>query len=257
MLPHSIIAVSIGTAFFTRLSEHAAAGDSVALRSDLRNSLRVVAVAMTLAAAVVAVCSSAMAAVFMPLSDQQDSAAAITAFALIICAFIIGLVPFSALFMVQRAFYALHDTKTPFGYTLVQVAVFIVLAFAATAVPDDWIAATIALAMSIAGTVQLFVALWLLRRKVGPLGLGSVWLALLRSSLAALVAIALGVGVMALLGANPWQAGFALESRWSAILSMGIAGTVMTLGYFATLALVRAPEAAELRQLLRRRAAAE
>ena len=257
MLPHSIIAVSIGTAFFTRMSEHAATGDTEALRADLRGSLRAIVVAMTLAAAVVAACSSAMAAVFMPLAEREDSASAIAAFALIICAFVVGLVPFSALFLVQRAFYAMHDTKTPFAYTLIQVLVFSCLALAAALAPDEWIAVAIAGAMSLAGVVQLLAALWLLRRKIGSLELGPVWQTFGRSLLAAAVALVPGVATLALLGANPWQPGFALESRWSAIVGMLAAGSVMALCYLGVLTLLRAPEIAELRQLRSRGGAAE
>ena len=44
----------------------------------------------------------------------------------VLIGYLVGLVPFSLVFMSQRAFYSLGDTRTPFYFTLAQVAVIIV-----------------------------------------------------------------------------------------------------------------------------------
>ena len=44
----------------------------------------------------------------------------------VLLAYLIGLVPFSVLFLLQRGFYALGDTRTPFFLQLVQSVLFVI-----------------------------------------------------------------------------------------------------------------------------------
>ena len=86
-------------------------------------------------------------------------------------AFLIGLLPFSMRVRLQRAYYALGDTRTPFLFQLVQSALFVAGALAVAVVaPDPLVAAGIALVTSIAGTAQAIVAAVLLRRRLGGVG---------------------------------------------------------------------------------------
>src|SRR3712207_7629388 len=56
-----------------------------------------------------------------PYTTLFRSTEATNAMALVLVAYLLGLLPFTALFVVQRCFYALADTRTPFRFTLVQV----------------------------------------------------------------------------------------------------------------------------------------
>ncbi len=160
MLPHSIITVSIVTALYTTMSEHASRGDLTALRGDLTTALRAVALALTLATAVLIVCAGPFARVFTgDFGDVQQMAA-------VIVAYLVGLVPFSLLFVVQRVFYSLGDTRTPFAFTIVQVVLVIGGVLACSLLPVERIAMGIAAVVSIAGAIQLVIASVLLRRKV-------------------------------------------------------------------------------------------
>ena len=140
MLPHSVITVSIATAYFTRMSEHAAADDLDRVRDDLSGAIRGITLIIILAAAVLLVIAYPFAAVF-----ETASYADTAALGNVVIAFTLGLVPFSTLFVVQRTFYALGDTRTPFRFTLFQVIVFIAGALACLALPKDVLAAGIAL----------------------------------------------------------------------------------------------------------------
>ena len=141
MLPHSVITVSIATAYFTRMSEHARDGDLDRVRDDLSSAVRGVALILVLAAAVLVVVAYPFAAVFQP-----GDSTSVSALGNVIIAFAIGLVGFSILFVVQRTFYALGDTRTPFFFTLVPGDRLLARrARAASLLPVEWIAVGVAL----------------------------------------------------------------------------------------------------------------
>ena len=236
MLPHSVITVSIATAYFTRMSEHARDGRLDEVRDDLSGAIRGVALILVLAAAVLIVVAYPFAAVFQP-GDLENA----QALGNVIIAFAIGLVGFSILFVVQRTFYALGDTRTPFIFTLVQVIVFTLAALASTLLPVEWIAVGVALSTTIATTVQLILAVVLLRRPLARLDGRRVAVSLLRDLAAVILPIAAGVGLLIALGGFR-DDGFAIGTRVGAIVSMAIIGSVMAVLYLGILWLLRSPE---------------
>ena len=236
MLPHSVITVSIATAYFTRMSEHAAGDDLGRVRDDVSSAIRGITLIINHAAAVLLVIAYPFAAVF-----ETGSYADTAALGNVVIAFTLGLVPFSVLFVVQRTFYALGDTRTPFRFTLFQVVVFTAGAFACLALPKDLLAAGIALVTTIACIAQLIVASWLLRRRLGTLDGGRIARGFARSFGALVLPLAAGVGLLVLLGGTV-QGGFAISGIIGAIVSMAIIGVAMSVLYFAGLWLLRSPE---------------
>jgi len=236
MLPHSVITVSIATAYFTRMSEHAAGDELGRVRDDVSSAIRGITLIINLAAAVLLVIAYPFAAVF-----ETGSYADTAALGNVVIAFTLGLVPFSVLFVVQRTFYALGDTRTPFRFTLFQVVVFTAGAFACLALPKDLLAAGIALVTTIACIAQLIVASWLLRRRLGTLDGGRIARGFARSFGALVLPLAAGVGLLVLLGGTV-QGGFAISGIIGAIVSMAIIGVAMSVLYFAGLWLLRSPE---------------
>jgi putative peptidoglycan lipid II flippase len=235
MLPHSVITVSIATAYFTRMSEHAHEGFLDRVRDDLSSAIRGVAVILVLAAAVLVVVAYPFAAVFQPGLDRAS------ALGNVIIAFAIGLVGFSILFVVQRTFYALGDTRTPFFFTLFQVVVFSIAALTCILLPIEWIAVGVALATTIASTAQLALATALLRRRLGRIDGRRVMVSIGRDLLAVIVPVAAGLGLLVALGGFT-DGGFAISDRVGAIISMALIGTVMAASYFVILWVLRSPE---------------
>ncbi len=235
MLPHSVITVSIATAYFTRMSEHAHTGALDRVRDDFSSAVRGVSVILVLAAAVLIVVAYPFAAVFQPGLERAS------ALGNVIIAFAIGLVGFSILFVTQRTFFALGDTRTPFFFTLFQVIVFSAAALGCILLPVQWIAVGVALATTLAGTAQMQLALVLLRRKLGLLEGRRIALSLLRDVGAVLIPIAAGVALLVALGGTT-AGGFAIADRSGAIVSMVLIGVVMASLYFAALWLLRSPE---------------
>ncbi|GAA2032108.1 hypothetical protein GCM10009819_15080 [Agromyces tropicus] len=236
MLPHSVITVSIATAYFTRMSEHARDGEFGRVRDDLSGAIRAVGLILMLASAVLVVVAYPFAAVFQP-----GNLANASALGNVIIAFAIGLVGFSVLFVVQRTFYALGDTRTPFVFTLVQVAVFTTAALMTLLLPVQWVAVGVALATTLATTIQLALAVILLRRKLGRLDARRVLTSLVRDLAAVVLPVAVGLWMVTAFGAFT-PGGFAIADRWGAILVMAIVGTVMLVLYGAGLWLFRSPE---------------
>lgn len=246
MLPHSVVAVSIATAYFTRMSGHAARSDLRSLRTDLSASLRGIGLLMVFSTVVLAVVAYPFARFFEARFDN------VQAMGNVILAFLPGLVLFSALFVVQRVFYALGDTRTPFFLQLLQSVIFAAGSLACILLPSDWIAVGIAVATSVAGSTQAIVALVLVRRRLGGEGGLRVLTRHLQYLGLSIVAGAAGFLVLLWLG-GLGAGGFAQSGQLGAFLSILAIGAVMAAVYGGLLLLFRNPELALVQQALLRR----
>jgi len=243
ILPYSIIALSIGTPYFTQLSEHVVAGRFAEIPKDVSTSIRVTSLLIVLSTAAFAAASVPLSRVFTTSPEQAGEAA------LVLLGFLVGLIPIGMLFTVQRTFYAYNDTRTPFLFTLVQAAIAAGLAAAALALPADIRTAGVALGQSVSIIVQLVLATILLRRKVGDLRVRTWLIALARFVGAAIPAGLAGWGVFLLLGgASGWTTDDQLLGAVGALIVCAATAVV----YFAVLALLRTPELAPVGALVRR-----
>ena len=246
MLPHSIVAVSIATAYYTRMSTHAHEGNLDGVRADFSASMRSIGLIMVFAAVGLVVLAYPFSAVF---DNDFDN---VQKMAVVVIAYLVGLVPFSILFLIQRAFYSLGDTRTPFFLQVFQSALFVLGALVVTGFATEWIAVGIATVTSIAGSAQAVVAAILLRRRLGRLDAGRIVRRYAIFALASLPSAAVGVLLLFALGGTT-QDGFAVANWVSAILSMAVIGAAMGLVYAGVLVAFRNPELGEIvRPLVRR-----
>jgi putative peptidoglycan lipid II flippase len=237
MLPHSLVTVSLVTALFTRMSQSAAAGDLPLVRRDLSVGLRLTGVATVLAlAAMVAVGPELTATLFLKNdpADTQAIAAAATAM-------MIGLVPFSAQYLFQRAFYAFADARTPF---LVQVPV--VLTIAATSylsghlLDPQHIVVGIGLGMALGYTAGAVLSAVALRRFLGGLDGKRVLRTYVRLAAAAVPAVLVGRAVA-------WGAHNLLgTTKPGAALGLVVGGSAVLVTYVGCCRLLHVSELAEL-----------
>ncbi|MBI5162154.1 MAG: hypothetical protein HY996_12200 [Micrococcales bacterium] len=250
LLPHSVITMSIAAPYFTRMSAHAHAGDRAAVRADLAESLRTVVALVAGAAAALAAAAFPLAAALAPTVPEAISIGSV------LLAYLVGLLPFSILFLVQRSFFALGDTRTPFFIQLLQSGVFLVGALIAVQQPSALIAVGVALSTAVSITVQLVVSLVLLRRPLG--GLDGARIASRVGVLAVLTIPASGAGLLvaAALGGIPGVGdGFALTTNaGSALVSAAAIGAASLLVYVGLLRVIRAPELTAALAAVRRRA---
>ena len=245
ILPHSIVTVSLGTAYFTRMSGHARDGRRDLLRDDIGASLRTITMIMMLATIGLAIVSGPFARLF------DGDPEIVEGMARVLVAFVIGLIPFSTLFITQRVFYALDDTRTPFFIQLAQSGIFVAGALVVATLPSPWIAPGIALVTTLAGTAQTLISLVILRSRLGGIGMA---LTAKRTALFALAAIpASGVGLTLAVQLGAFQGGTARDSELAAMGAMLIIGIAMTVVYAGALAVLRVPEFSAIVQPFARR----
>lgn len=249
MLPYSVIVLSIGTPYFTQLSEHARAGRDDDVRADIGRSIRTLGLFVMGATAALAVAAVPASRIF---TDTRDEAVA--AGAVLLC-YLVSLVPLAVLFIVQRTFYAYDNTRTPFFFTLMQCAIVVATALLASAavasesIALSQLAAAVALGQSFATVVQVIVATWLLQRRLGGLRIGSWMLALGRFALAAIPAAGAGWLTFQLFGGAD---GWTVSDKLLGAVGAAIIGSVVLVVYVGFLALLRAPELSAATGLVKR-----
>lgn len=235
MVPFSVAAVSIMTVYFTRMSTHATTGNLVGVRADLSSSMRSIGMILVFAMVAMMVAAYPLSRIFT--SDIDG----VTSMGSLIIAFAIGTVPFSMVYVLQRAFYALEDTRTVFLIVLVKSVLFVIGLLAIALLPVELIGVASALLSSVISFVYFGIAFVVLRRRLGYLD-GRLVLRRHAEYLAAgLVAAAAGFALLWLLGGYQPD-GFALSSWFGALLAVVAAGLVMAPAYFGTLTLMRNPE---------------
>ena len=236
MLPHSVIAVSIATVYFTRMSGHAHAGNFAGMRDDLSASLRSIGLLIVFAAVALSVVAYPFARFFTDTGFTD-----VRGMGNVILAFLPGLILFSTLFVLQRVFYALGDTRTPFFMQCVQSSLFVMGALFCMTLPSEWIGVGVAAVTSIAGSAQAVLAVALVRRRLGGIDGRRVILRHLQYLALSLLAGAIGLSLVAALGGYDPD-GFAQSGKLPAIISVAVSGGVMAVIYLGLLAILRNPE---------------
>jgi putative peptidoglycan lipid II flippase len=230
MLPHSLVAVSLVTALFTRMSAAAGDDDWLAVRDDLSLGLRTVGVFSVLATAGLVALAEPVA---VAMTGNLDSGRALGR---VITAMALGLTGFSATYLLQRVYYAYEDARTPFLVTIPQVAVIVVVdLLSVLLLPPEWVVVGVGAGMSLASTVSAVLSAVLLRRRHGSIDGHRVLRTHVRLLIIGTASATLGVLSASWLG---WQQG----GRLPALASCLVVGMLVTLGYLAGLRLLRVRE---------------
>lgn len=204
LLPQGIIAQGIATALFPTFSAQVAQGRLSALRSTLNTVLSAV-IWVTLPATVgLFLLRVPIIQVALQRGEFTASSTAMTAYALSFYA--LGLMAHSLLEVLTRAFYALHDTWTP---VKVGVAAMLLNLLLSLALIGPLSFGGLALANTVATTLETLALLWLIRPRLGGLGGGRLWASLGRALPGAVaMAVALAFFLRASASWSPlWVAG--------------------------------------------------
>ena len=242
LLPHGLIALSLGTVMFPQLARLHAAGDAAEFRAVALGALRGVLFLALPAAALLAALAAPTVRVLFERGQFGADSTALTAQVLVCYA--LGLAAFAAAEIIVRAFYAMQDTRTPVAVGVAMVLLNIVLGW--LLVQLGFGLPGLALAFSIANTAEALALLLLLERRLGSLG-GAFWRALGAMLLAALLAGGLALGLHEL--SRPWLPALAPLPgyRWGRDFLplaawLALAGAACGLAYAGVTALLGLPE---------------
>lgn len=250
MVPHSVVTVSVATAYFTKMANHAHKNDLAGLRADLSAGLRAISVFAVFFSIAMSVLAYPMSRVFIGEFEAAISLGNV------LIALMIGLVPFSFVYMMQRAFYSFEDTRTPFIFTVIQTVLYVIGAvIISVTVTAEWLVVALSLLTSFTVTVQAIIAFVMLTKRIGALKDHKFAPALLRFIIAGFLSGAIGVAAIEVIGGI--KAGsFAMATVLSSSLTIGMVGFLMFGVYLVALRLLKVSEIdtaiAGLKGILRR-----
>jgi putative peptidoglycan lipid II flippase len=242
IMPQAVIAQAIAIAALPTFSAQVASGDLQSMRASLATTLRGVLFLSLPASIGLILLRQPLIAILLERGAFQADSTDLVAWALLW--FAAGLVGHSLLEIVVRAFYALHDTRTPVlvGAVAMTLNIGFSLSFAALFARVGWPPhGGLALANSLATALECATLLLLIRRRLEGLDLVRVRRGVRATTLATAL---MGLALLAWL-------------RWSAARpTLVVAGLGLALGaavYWTSAVALGAPEARELPSILMRR----
>jgi putative peptidoglycan lipid II flippase len=250
MMAHGIIGVSIIMALLPRLSGAAADRRHQDMIDDLGKGARMSAAVLAPIAVAYAVLALPISVTLFQFGAFDLSMAQGMAPVLLVTG--LALIPFSISQLVTFAFYALTDTRTPalvnIGVVALRIAVQVGL-FAAFAA--GFAAAGMVIGNGISYLAAALVMGWLLRRRLGSLGLRRVGASLGKVALAAAGAALAGWLVSA--GLARVLPGGAEPTKLAAVILLAAGGLAICGSYLGLARLLRLREIDEILALVRRR----
>ncbi|MFN8541051.1 MAG: murein biosynthesis integral membrane protein MurJ, partial [Thermomicrobiales bacterium] len=178
MLPHGLLAISVSTVIFPLMARQYAQRQFESLKATFGDALRPLFF-LTIPA------SAALAILARPIVQSIYQRGSFSAESTLLVAdvlpyFAAGLVALALVETSARAFYAMHDTRTPLVASLATIAVNLILA---VILLNRLGGRGLAAAMTVTTTLEMIVLLGALRRKIGPFDV-AVWTAFIKSLLA-------------------------------------------------------------------------
>jgi putative peptidoglycan lipid II flippase len=238
-LPHAVVAVSVITALLPRMSRAAAEDRLPDLRDALNRGLRLTVSVLVPAALAFVVLGRVLATVVF--GHLHTSAGEARFIGTLLAVFAVGLVPFSAYQLQLRAFYAMHDTRTPtlinLGVNATLVAVDVPLYLA---LPDHLKVIGLAAGHACSFVVGLLICSRVLSRRLGGLAgdlvVRTAVRCLVAALLPALLAAAVTAGCVGLLG----------QGTVGSLTALVLGGAVLAVGYVLTARRLAVPEVDEV-----------
>lgn len=178
MLPYGVLALSLSTVIFPLMARQYEMGSVDEMKTTLGNALAPL-VFLTLPAAVGLYCFRvSIVQVLFEVGSFDSQSTALVSEAL--GYFALGLAGFAVVEAITRAYYAMQDTRTPVAVSVATVGVNVVLSYFLS----GWLGhGGLALAISIAATLEMIALVVILRGRIGPLS-ASLWKSVGRSLVA-------------------------------------------------------------------------
>ena len=236
MIPHSVITLSLATVLFNQMSHAFTEGNLTVVRETISSGLRAIGVATIFSSAVLVVLAGPISMWF---SGGSNASAAVQGQVLVLLAVS---APFlSATFLMNRAFYADEDGRTPMIMQIILSVFGIALALGAAALPANRIVFGLAVAYSLGNVAGVIVSHIFLTRKLGHYGAAEIFDVHVRMTLAALGCGAVGSAALGMLGGYSPD-GFAWSSLTGSLVALLVCGSLMAVSYFFMLRVLRVKE---------------
>ncbi|MEZ0113195.1 putative peptidoglycan lipid II flippase [Catenulispora sp. EB89] len=266
ILPQSVITVSLLTMLLPRMSRAAADDDPAAVRRDLSLGLRVSGAAIVPCAFAFLALGPQFAVVLFGYGKTDVTQA--YGIGHMLAAFGLGLIPFSAQYVILRGFYAFGDTRTPFTIGLITGTVNAAIAIGATEALGGtrWQVVVMAAGSGLSSAIGLVWSVRRLRSRLAVAPVASVARGSAGSSAAASAAPGKGVswvyrrlllaatvaGALAYAVAQDVGA-LAGTARPGSMLAAAAGGTALVVVYVLAAKALRVAEVEQLTRRVRRR----
>jgi putative peptidoglycan lipid II flippase len=246
MMAHGIVAVSVITAIMPRMAAAAADGRSGDVAEQMSQGTRLATVILAPAAALYIALGQPLAITLFNWGRYTHDQAVATGWVITMAG--LGLVPYAITMLQTSALYALRDTRSPalLNVPVAAVRIGIDVVFYLV-LPASIVTASLMFGTAASFVVALVFGYWILRRKIGRLGLRRVADTLIRLTVAAGVAglVAFGVAWLIAKGIG--------DGKVASIIELAVGGLVLVAVYAAVATGLRVQEVSQFAGMLRRR----
>lgn len=193
LTPQAVVAQSVATAAFPTFADQYSRGQLSQLRSSLSATIRsILFIAIPASIGLLVLCQPIIQLVFQRGQFTEESTALVAA---ALGAYALGLIGHSGVEILARAFYALHDTKTPVLLGILSLAINLIISLSLINVLG---VTGLALANTVAALIEMTLLMVMMRRRLGGLDDRRLVLSAVKTTIAAVV---MGVVVWGFLGA--------------------------------------------------------
>ena len=218
LTPQAVVAQSVATAAFPTFADQYARGQLQQLRSALAATVRSILFIAIPAAVGLWVLREPIIQLLFQRGQFTELSTELVAMAL--GAFALGLIGHSGVEILARAFYALHDTRTPVILGVIALLINLLMSLSLINVLG---VTGLALSNTTAATIELVLLLILIRKRLGGLEDRRVLIGALKTALASII---MGAVVWAFLGA----------AHNASVIVRAIGGAIIGVGVFAVAA---------------------
>jgi putative peptidoglycan lipid II flippase len=245
-LPYAIVGVSVITAMLPRMSEHAAGGENRLLTRDFSTATRLSSVIIVPSALILAVLGPPLAQGIF--GHGSTSPASARYLGVVFGVFCLGLLPYTLFNLLLRAFYAMHDSRTPALVGAVSIAVRIAASvLALVLLPPADVVAGLGVGFGLSSLVMCVILWWILSHRIGGLDTPRISRTLIRMHIAAIPGAAFAIATSLLIGH------IAASDTITSLTIVAVGGTGGLALYLLTARLLGVAEVRELTTSLRAR----
>lgn len=244
--PIGIFAQASAIVIFPTIAALAARGEISEFRREIHYGIRRILFLTVPASVLMAALAEPMVtAIYM---SGKFTAEAATSTAAVLGWYSLGTFAWSAQAVLARGFYARQNSKTPVVITTSMVFVFVLLCFLLPKLfPKDTSYLGLALALSVAGTLNMLIFFWKLQQEVGKLSLRTLGIAVTKITLAALA----GGGVALLYLKLFWHG--PQSGRIMGLVTVVMAGAAALAVYLGACLVLNVSELKTIRTMFQRR----